>query len=125
MGDVDPDPLPPELLRRVDRRAAAAEGIQDDVAGVGGGRDDAFEEGEGLLGGVAEAFLGLRVEGGISVQTILNWLHLLDFLQITLRTSGCRRRVGRYKSPFSWQLRMHLVVSQPLCGWENPFHSYC
>jgi hypothetical protein len=42
VGDVDADPLPPELLRGVNGSAAAAEGVEDDVAFVGGGGDDAF-----------------------------------------------------------------------------------
>ena len=46
MRDVDADPLPPELLRRVDRRAAAAERIEHDVAWVGRGGDDALKERE-------------------------------------------------------------------------------
>ena len=62
VGDVDADPLPPELLRRVDGGAAAAERVEHHVAGVGGGGDDALEQGEGLLGGVAEAFLGLGID---------------------------------------------------------------
>src|SRR5260370_23975741 len=40
------------------RCAAAGEGIEDQVAFVGGGEEDAFEEGNGFLGGVlAEFFL--------------------------------------------------------------------
>ena len=40
--------------------AAAAEGIEDYVAFVGRGAENAFEEGFGLLGGVAETLLGVR-----------------------------------------------------------------
>ena len=39
--------------------AAAAEGVEHNVAGVAAGADDALEEGEGFLGGVAEAFVRL------------------------------------------------------------------
>ena len=35
VGDVDADPLPAELLRRMYRRPAAAEGVEDHVALVG------------------------------------------------------------------------------------------
>ncbi len=56
MGNVDADPLPVQLLRRMNGRAAPAERIEDDIAGVGGSGDDAFEECDGFLGGVAEAF---------------------------------------------------------------------
>jgi hypothetical protein len=57
MRDVDADPLPAEFFRGMNGGAAAAKGIEDDVAGVGGGGDDAFEQRDGLLRGVAEAFL--------------------------------------------------------------------
>ena len=60
MGDVDAQPLPVELLRRRYRRPAAAEGVEDDVALVGGCADDAFEEGLGLLRRVAEGRSGAR-----------------------------------------------------------------
>ena len=62
VGDVDADPAPPELLGGGDGGAAAAEGIQHPVAGVGGGLHDALEQGEGFLGGVAEALSGLGVD---------------------------------------------------------------
>ena len=38
--------------------AAAAKRVQDDIAFVAGGIDNALQEGLGLLGGVAETFLG-------------------------------------------------------------------
>ena len=41
--DIDADPAPAEVLRGGDGRAAATEGIEDEVARVGGGLDDAFE----------------------------------------------------------------------------------
>jgi hypothetical protein len=58
MGDVDADPLAAQLLGGVDGGAAAAERVEHHVAGVGRGGEDAFEQGDGFLGGVAEAFLG-------------------------------------------------------------------
>ena len=63
VGDVDADPAAVEALRDLDGGAAAAEGVEDEVAFVGTGFDDAFEEGFGLLGGVAETLLGLGVDG--------------------------------------------------------------
>lgn len=42
----------------MDGGAATAERVEHHVAGVGGGVEDAFEKGDGFLGGVAEAFLG-------------------------------------------------------------------
>ena len=59
VGDVDAEPAAAEALGGVDGGAAAAEGVEHDVAGVAAGADDALEEGKGFLGGVAEAFLGV------------------------------------------------------------------
>ena len=56
MGDVDPDPPPPQLLRGMDRGAAAAERIEHDVARVRRGRDDPLEQRDRLLRRIAEAF---------------------------------------------------------------------
>ena len=44
MGDVDADPVTVEPFGRGDGRAAAAEGVEDDVALVAAGVDDAFEQ---------------------------------------------------------------------------------
>ena len=35
MRDVDPEPAPPHLLRRIDRGAAAAKGVEHDIARIG------------------------------------------------------------------------------------------
>ena len=68
VGNVDADPAAIEALRDLDGGAAAAERVEDYVAFVGTGFDDAFEEGFGLLGGIAEALLGLRLITGMSSQ---------------------------------------------------------
>ena len=60
---VNADPAAAELVGGVDGRAAAAEGVKDDVAGVGGGVDDALQERQRLLSGVAKTLLGLGVDG--------------------------------------------------------------
>ena len=54
--DIDAEPAAPEALRGFDGGAAAAERIEDEVALVAAGADDALEEGERFLGGVTEAF---------------------------------------------------------------------
>lgn len=59
VGDVDADPLPAELLRGDHGGAAAAEGVEHHVAGVGGRLDDALEEGGWFLGGITETLGGL------------------------------------------------------------------
>ena len=59
VGDVYAEPLAVELLGGSHGGATAAEGVENHVALVGRGLDDAFEEGLGFLGGVAEAFAWL------------------------------------------------------------------
>ena len=59
----------PSFCAACDGGAAAAERVEHHVAGVAAGGDDALEQGEGLLGGVAEAFVGLRVDRRNVVQT--------------------------------------------------------
>jgi hypothetical protein len=54
MGHVDPDPAVFQFLRGGDGRAAAAERVEHPIAGVAAGLDDALQESEWLLGGVAE-----------------------------------------------------------------------
>ena len=63
VGDVDADPAAVEFLGDLNGGSAAAEGVEDYVAFVGGGAEDAFEESFGFLGGIAETFLSLGVDG--------------------------------------------------------------
>ena len=72
VGDVDADPAAVEALGGGHGGAAAAEGIQHDVAFGGAGGDDAFQEGFRFLGGVAEAFTGLGAEGGYVGNDVLD-----------------------------------------------------
>jgi hypothetical protein len=55
--NINADPLPLELLRRYQRRAATAEGVQHDVVLVAARLDDAFEERQRLLRRIAKGFL--------------------------------------------------------------------
>jgi hypothetical protein len=57
--DVDADPVPAELLRRVDSGATAAEGIQHYVADVAAGVEDPLKQCERFLRLIAEPFLRL------------------------------------------------------------------
>ena len=50
------------FLCRVECGAAAAERVEDDVAFVAGGFNNAFEEGDGFLGGVAETLVCQRMD---------------------------------------------------------------
>jgi hypothetical protein len=56
LTQVAADPFAVEFFRHGQRGAGAAEDISDEVAFVGGGLDDAFEQGFWLLGGVAKKF---------------------------------------------------------------------
>ena len=65
-----------------ERSAATGEGVEDEVAFVGGGEEDAFEEGDGFLGGVlAEFFLpGLGrtdLPDGFHLLAAIGFLHEL------------------------------------------------
>ena len=53
-AEVAGDPAAVQLLGDGGRRAAAGEAVEDEVAFVGGGADDAVEECFGFLRGVAE-----------------------------------------------------------------------
>lgn len=59
VGDIDADPAAVELLTGSDGCPAAAEGVKTKVAGVAAGQDDTLQQGEGLLGWVAEFFASL------------------------------------------------------------------
>ena len=60
MRNVDADPATVQFLRGMDGGAAAAKGIENEIAFVGGGGDDAFEQRERFLGGIAEVFASRR-----------------------------------------------------------------
>ena len=57
LAQVADDPLAAQLLRHGRRGAGAAEEVGDQVAFVGRGFDDAFEQGFGFLGGVVQSSL--------------------------------------------------------------------
>src|SRR3990172_3626763 len=84
VGHVDAEPAATELLGGVDGGAAAAEGVQDDVARAGGGVDDALKQGEWLLGGVAEALLGDRINRVYVCPNVVNLPSSAAFRKILL-----------------------------------------
>src|SRR2546425_9483614 len=49
-GEFAAESVAAETKCREQRGAAAGEGVEDEVVFVGGGEEDAFEEGEGFLG---------------------------------------------------------------------------
>ena len=83
MRDVDADPLPVQFMRRMHRGAAAAERIEHHVARVGRGGENTFEQGDGFLRGIAEAFLSLGLHRNNVCPDISNWVSLL-FIQKSL-----------------------------------------
>ena len=93
MGHVDADPAALQLVRGGDGRAAAAERVEHKVAGVAAGLDDALQEGEGLLGGVAETFLRLGVDRRNVRPDITKWSSTL-FVKIAFQLRyGARLRL--------------------------------
>ena len=70
MGHVDSDPAAPELLCGVDRRAAAAKRIQHDIAGIGRGQNDPFEQGPRLLRGITEPLRRSMLQHGQSPDVV-------------------------------------------------------
>src|SRR5436190_17562067 len=62
ISDVDPNPLPAELLRGVNGRAASAERVEDHIAGIGRALNDPLKQCLWFLRRIAESFLRLRVD---------------------------------------------------------------
>src|ERR1035437_2407511 len=52
--DINADPVPTQLLRPVNRRAATAERVEHKPAGIGAGFNNAFKKSLRLLRGIAE-----------------------------------------------------------------------
>src|SRR5260370_23742074 len=81
-GEFAAEGVAAEAECREESGAAAGEGVEDEVAFVGGGEEDAFEEGDGFLGGVlAEFFLpgfgGTNFPDGFHLLAAIGFLHEL------------------------------------------------
>src|SRR5438132_11599961 len=61
ISDVDADPLSPEFLRRMNRRAASAKRIEHHIAGFSARLDNSFEQRQRLLGRKSKTLLRLRI----------------------------------------------------------------
>lgn len=61
VGDVDADPVRGRASARRRWSCRSRRRVEHHVAGVAAGRDDALQEGDGLLRGVAEAFGASRL----------------------------------------------------------------
>ncbi len=106
MRDVDADPSTAELLRRMDRGAAAAEGIEHDIAFVRRGAKNAFEKGEGLLGRIAEAFRRLRVNGRYIFPNALGAVaHCLIQISFNANSAIFRKMKAIFRVKFSHRVR--------------------
>ena len=62
MRHINADPLAAQFLRRMNRGAAATKGVKDHIARIGRGGNDALQQGNGFLRGIAKAFLGLGIQ---------------------------------------------------------------
>ena len=62
VSDINANPLPTELLRRVNRRAATAKRIKHDVALVAAGFNDAFQQHLWFLRWITETLSRLRAD---------------------------------------------------------------
>ena len=78
LAQVGDDPLAAQFFGHGGRGAGAAEEVGDEVAFVGGGFDDAFEQGFGFLGGVVESSLRLELIGADIVPDVLTGTPLLS-----------------------------------------------
>ena len=83
LAEVGGDPLAPELFRHRRRRAAAAEEIGHEVAGIGGCFQYPPQKRLRLLRGIIKAFFGNRIDYEDVRPKIRNWLPLV-FVQIDL-----------------------------------------
>ena len=88
MGNVDADPPPVEFFGGMDGGAAAAERVEHQVAGVGGGGNDALQQGDGFLGGVTEFLLGTNL---LDIVPIVRDRAALGIFQIFFVLWDCAR----------------------------------
>ena len=95
------DPAAVQLLGHGRGGAAAAEAVEDEVVFVGGGSNDAFEEGFGFLGGVAESFIARDY----SKFEISSHSPGGGYLCVPLGTASCRAYLPRFldKSSFCFK----------------------
>ena len=109
MRDVDADPATAERLRRDRRRAAAAEGVEDDVALVGRGADDAFQQRLGLLRRVAEALaLSAQASKHGNVHPEILHRHALALVKVALLVRHARLGVHQ---PSGVLQPLHVLVA--------------
>ena len=83
--DVDADPLPFELLGRVDRRTASTKRIKNNGALSARRPDDPFQQGDRLLRWIPEAFGRARTKN-LNLPNVRTWL--TEFVQVGALTMG-------------------------------------
>lgn len=97
IGDVDSYPIAVHSLGGDDGGAAPGERIEDYVAFVAAGGDDAFEKREGFLGGVA-ATLGSKVVYWTDVRDNVLYSHTGEILDVLLEPRHAPFLLGPMKS---------------------------
>src|SRR5690348_13840395 len=94
-GNIASYPFPSEQMGSIDRGAAAAERIKDDIASITACRDDALKERDGLLGRIAEAFCGHRID----------WRHIVpDVLRRDARSVKQISLEARHPAVLCWPI---------------------
>ena len=73
MGNINPNPLPSKLLRRVNGGSTAAEGVQDYITFIAARLDDPFKERKRFLCGITKTFLCLGINRRDICPDILQW----------------------------------------------------
>ena len=87
VGDVDANPAAAEFFGGSDGGAAAAEGIEDDIAGIAAGLDDAFEQSREVFELGNQGVLACPLIGLISVQISVTRL-TFNFIKVYLFRFG-------------------------------------
>ena len=99
--------------------AAAEEGVEDEVAGVGGGEQAAFDEGDGFLGGVfAVGFFGIggRGQGPDGKFLEVHRADSADFRRLGLISEG-RFRDGVDRPSINPDLRQTVFICLPVTAF--------
>ena len=81
-GEFAAESVTAEVECGEERGTAAGERVEDEVAFVGGGEEDALEEGDGFLGGVLAEFLLPWFGGRISQTDFICLPRLVSFMSL-------------------------------------------
>src|SRR5437762_10571277 len=87
MRNVDSDPAPIQLMRGGNGRAAAAEGIKDNIPLVTASFDNPLQQSFGFLRRVSQTFLGLGINWRNVFPQVLNFVAWL-LVEITFQADS-------------------------------------